>query len=254
MDSKESGLIRDSVVFYRSFYEAIRELPPEQFKACVTAILNYGLDGNTPTTNGIEKTVFALVKPQIDANNKRYENGAKGGRPSTLKNQSITEEKPNQNQDITKPKPSDNQTITKTKPNNNQSITKPEPNVNVNDNVNIKKKDTNVSKEKASRFCPPTTQEVSDYCQEKGYNVDCERFIDYYTSNGWMVGKNKMKDWKACVRNWSRTDSGKRLDFAAKPQRKELAAEVQKSKFRNFEERAYTSEQYNALLGLQAGT
>ena len=42
------------------------------------------------------------------------------------------------------------------------------------------------------------------YCQERGNNVDAQRFIDYYTANGWLVGKNKMKDWKACVRTWEK--------------------------------------------------
>ena len=56
------------------------------------------------------------------------------------------------------------------------------------------------------RFTPPTKQDVMDYCQEKGYtDVDVERFMNYYISNGWMVGKNKMKDWKAAVRTWERT-------------------------------------------------
>lgn len=53
-----------------------------------------------------------------------------------------------------------------------------------------------------TRFAPPTVQEVKAYCNEKGYPVDAERFVDYYTSNGWMVGRNKMKDWKAAVRTW----------------------------------------------------
>ena len=64
--------MRDSVVFYRSFYEAIRMLPPEQFKASALAILEYGLDGKEPDTDGIERTVFCMAKPQIDANNRRY--------------------------------------------------------------------------------------------------------------------------------------------------------------------------------------
>lgn len=71
-----------------------------------------------------------------------------------------------------------------------------------------KKKDTNVSKEKAKRFSPPTIDDIKAYCLEKGYNVDAERFADYYNSNGWMVGRNKMKDWKATVRNWSRNSQG----------------------------------------------
>ena len=55
------------------------------------------------------------------------------------------------------------------------------------------------------RFVPPTLEEVQAYCAERNNNVDPQRFIDHYTSNGWMVGKNKMKDWKAAIRTWERT-------------------------------------------------
>lgn len=54
-----------------------------------------------------------------------------------------------------------------------------------------------------SRFSPPTVDEVRAYCAEKGYTLDADRFVDYYTSNGWKVGRNPMKDWKAAVRNWN---------------------------------------------------
>ena len=60
-----------------------------------------------------------------------------------------------------------------------------------------------------SRFTPPTLQEVTDYCNERNNSVSPERFIDFYTSKGWMVGKNKMKDWKAAVRTWEK-DSPKK--------------------------------------------
>ena len=56
------------------------------------------------------------------------------------------------------------------------------------------------------RFIQPTIEEVKAYCQERKNNVDAERFVDYYNSNGWMVGKNKMKDWKAAVRTWERNN------------------------------------------------
>lgn len=56
------------------------------------------------------------------------------------------------------------------------------------------------------RFIPPTVDEVKAYCTEKGYAVDPERFVDFYTSNGWRVGKNPMKDWKAAVRTWNRKE------------------------------------------------
>lgn len=62
------------------------------------------------------------------------------------------------------------------------------------------------SKGKAKRFTPPAREDVQAYIVENGYSVDAERFIDYYTANGWKVGKSTMKDWKAAVRNWNRRD------------------------------------------------
>ena len=60
---------------------------------------------------------------------------------------------------------------------------------------------------RAARFTPPTVDEVRDYCQELGNSVDPERFVDFYASKGWLVGKTKMKDWRAAVRSWGRSDS-----------------------------------------------
>ena len=56
-----------------------------------------------------------------------------------------------------------------------------------------------------ARFTPPSIEEVADYCQERGNGVDAARFVDFYSSKGWMVGKSRMKDWKAAVRNWERS-------------------------------------------------
>jgi len=74
---------------------------------------------------------------------------------------------------------------------------------NIIDNIedNNKEKETKVSKKK-SGFQKPTIEELSSYILEKGYHFDAERFHAYYESNGWMVGKNKMKDWKAACRTW----------------------------------------------------
>ena len=56
-------------------------------------------------------------------------------------------------------------------------------------------------------FVPPTLEEVQKYCTERGNKIDPERFVDHYTANGWMVGnKNSMKDWKAAVRNWEKSE------------------------------------------------
>lgn len=55
---------------------------------------------------------------------------------------------------------------------------------------------------RAARFTPPTVDDVAAYVSEKGYHVNAERFVSFYQQKGWMVGKNRMKDWKAAVRNW----------------------------------------------------
>lgn len=59
------------------------------------------------------------------------------------------------------------------------------------------------------RFKPPTVEEVAAYCRERGNNVDPQQFVDHYESNGWMRGKTKIKDWRACVRTWERDSNGK---------------------------------------------
>ena len=61
---------------------------------------------------------------------------------------------------------------------------------------------------KSNRFIPPTLEEVAAYCQERHNRVDAGRFVDFYTAKGWMVGKNKMKDWKSAVRTWERNSNG----------------------------------------------
>lgn len=66
------------------------------------------------------------------------------------------------------------------------------------------------------RFTPPTVDEVRAYCYERGNGIDPQRFVDYYTSNGWMVGKNKMKDWKAAVRTWEKKEAPKAQSAARK--------------------------------------
>ena len=61
----------------------------------------------------------------------------------------------------------------------------------------------------SSRFIPPTVEEVQTYISENMYTIDAQKFVDYYTSNGWIVGKTKMKDWKATVRGWERREQEK---------------------------------------------
>ena len=217
---------RDSVVFYRSFYEAVKELEPTQQAEVYNAVFEFGLNGIEPQISGIAKSIFTLIKPQILANNARYFNGQKGGRPrrddeekgenddetdaekEPKSKQTKTKQKPKQNQDKTKPEPKDIQTETKPKPNENVNDNVNE-NVNVNGKGNVKEKDgvegktiSATSRGTHTRFAKPTIEDIAAYCAERGNNVDAQRFYDFYESKGWLVGRTPMKDWKACVRGW----------------------------------------------------
>jgi hypothetical protein len=72
---------------------------------------------------------------------------------------------------------------------------------------------------KNKNFTPPTLQEVKNYCQERNNTVNPEKWISHYQSNGWKVGKNSMKDWKAAVRTWEGNSfESKPTQFANKDQ------------------------------------
>ncbi len=71
-------------------------------------------------------------------------------------------------------------------------------------------KNTRIQENKKYIFTAPSVADVREYCRERNNNVDAEQFVDFYSSKGWMVGKNKMKDWKAAVRNWEKRDRQER--------------------------------------------
>lgn len=116
--------MRDSVVFYRSFYDAIKNIPEADQLKVYTAIMEYAMNDEQPEIDGIALAIFLLVKPQIDANNKRYENGKK----AKVK-----------------------QAVSKSEASCKQNTSKSEANVNVNvnenekENVNVKEKDKTYS-------------------------------------------------------------------------------------------------------------
>jgi len=107
--------MRDSFIFYKSFYDSIKELDPKDQVQIYNAIFKYQFEEEEIELNGVCKSIFILIIPQLEANNKRYENGKKGGAP-----------KGNQNAKKT----------TKKQPKNNQKQPNVNVNVNVNDNVN----------------------------------------------------------------------------------------------------------------------
>jgi predicted phage replisome organizer len=92
-------------------------------------------------------------------------------------------------------------------------------------------KEKDKSSKKRQRFTPPTLDEVSAYCKERGNKVDPQKWWDFYASKGWKVGNNPMKDWQASVRTWEREDNSKRSTAKADPR----AAQ-------NYSQRTYTND------------
>lgn len=163
--------MRESFIFYRSFYESIKELESDIQSEIYNAIMEYQFNGKEVKLSGVSKSIFTLIKPQLEANNIRYKNGKKGGRPKT-----------------------------ELKPNNNQKETEMKPNENENVNVN-----ENDIKENTKRkiFKPPTLEEVEDYCKQRNSPVDAKAFYEYFETGGWVDSKgNKVKNWKQKIITW----------------------------------------------------
>ena len=199
------------MVFYRSFYDAIKELPNEEFAKCARAILSYGIEGKEPEENGIAKSIFIMARPQIDANNKRYENGSKGGRPRKQNDE-----------------------------NKNQSETKVKPNVN--DNVNVN--DNNIIICPEAKIAPASTFLLVDGTEYEIMENDVVEYEQLYPGIDVRQELRNIKGWCAANPRNRKTRSGakrflnswlSRTQNSARPQRQETKV----NQFCNFEQRSY---------------
>ena len=168
---------KKSFILYCDQQGVFNKLPDEIAGKLIKHIFAYVNDENPPCDDLLLSIAFEPIKTQLKRDLLKYEdyidkqsvNGSKGGRPKkaneTQKTQAFFEE----------PKKADNVIVI------------------VNDNENeISKKG----------FVKPTIEDVKTYMKEQGMNDISERWMSHYESNGWLVGKNKMKDWKASVRTW----------------------------------------------------
>lgn len=196
----------DSFVFYKSFYDAAAVLQPEDRLAFYDALAEYAICGEDPEpATPVAKAMFLMAKPQVDANERRREDGKKGGRPS--------KEKPmvSENAEIEKPMVSENAENEKPMVYENDESEKPNVNVNANANANEKKK-------RVVRSAPPTLEEVTEYCKERANSIDPEAFIAYYESQNWKKANGQpVYDWKGCIRTWEKREKTKPAREPPKP-------------------------------------
>ena len=215
-----SGKEKNSMIFYYDWLNLFEDFSNDEIIKLIYAAVDYDRSGVLPAFEDRSmRSVFKALQNTIDINNKKYAEivekrraaGRKGGAPvgntNALKQANDSENK--QNNQMLKKQAKQPDTVTVT------DIYKKE---------NIKEK----------KFTPPSADDVKAYCSERNNFVDAQQFVDFYTAKNWMIGKNKMKDWKAAVRTWERKDKETRT------------APVQKSKpvtmFNNFQQRTYDFE------------
>ena len=199
---------RKQFTWYRSYYDALKELPAEEFRDIVLAVCAYALDGEEPELSGVARSIFTLIRPTLEVGRSRAENRSRAEQTS------ISAEQTGNRPEQTKNKPEQTQNKRKQTENKTEQTRKEKE----------KEKEREKESENDSycsppppsgpkRFVPPTLAEVQSYVAERQSPVDPQGFIDFYASKGWMVGKTPMKDWKAACRNaetwerWSRTEA-----------------------------------------------
>lgn len=195
-------MARPGVMFYFDIRPCIKRLTLEEKGQLFEAVLDYAECGTEPEFDGVLGIAWDFIQPKLDKDGERYETQIEQKQYAVfvreIKKQGGT------------PVPfAEWRALTDTERNRLLSAdTGCYPTTTTTSTSTTTTAPTTEDKSRADkpptrpRFNPPTVKEVKAYCTEKGYGVDPQRFVDYYTSNGWMVGKNHMKDWKAAVRTW----------------------------------------------------
>lgn len=192
---------KNSFVIYTDCLEQLEVIPDAERGVLFLEVLKYARTGVVPTIeNPFLKALFLGFKNQIDRDTAKYDEvckkRAESGRQGGIKKAENLANATKCYQMLpsaTKSK----QNLANVADNDNESD---------NDNDNVNDIDIKKNKGKTSRFTPPTLQEVENYIKEKGYSVDAEAFIAFYDSNGWLVGKNKMKSWESAVTTWAKRE------------------------------------------------
>ena len=220
--------MKDTFILKAKYGSIINRLSDKQAGVLFKMLFNYVENGaNAGSTDERVDMAFEFIKMDLDAFSESYqkkveankENGKRGGNPNFVKGKSNPYYKGKDNPNITE----DNPTLPK--------ITEDNPNDNDNDNDNDisflekkkQKSDVAVSdlenensespidtiqtpKEQSGggrkKFTIPTPEEVQAYCDERKNGISGQQFCDFYSSKGWKIGKEPMKDWKAAVRTW----------------------------------------------------
>ena len=186
---------QETLVLFPDLFEGTAKLTDAQFGALIRGVFRYRFEDQLPEfTDPMVDMAFAFMKPQID----RYRQICQTNRENRQISTNSPKEDTVQGNATESQETEENPTHTHT---HNHTHTQ-------NHTQNHTHTQSHTQKEKGAakppgKNIPPTLEEVKQYCQKRSICIDPQRFIDYYTANGWMVGRTKMKDWHAALRTWN---------------------------------------------------
>lgn len=176
-------MAREYFCAYHSYIKQCKGLSDSELGRLFRALLEYSASGKVPELNGRESVAFDFMSANIDRDAESYKDTCNRNRENISKRYERIRA---------------NTTVYETYQEKEEEKEKEEL---------LKKDISNEISKKSTRqkkFAPPTVEEVAAYCLERKNKVDAAYFVDHYTSNGWKVGKQNMKDWKAAVRTWEK--------------------------------------------------
>lgn len=179
-------MARDGFVVYHELIDFLTPYGDAERGRIFTAMLTYSMTGESPGLSGNERFIWPAIKSKIDRDKQAYDERCETNRNNRQRSLTNVDE-PERNAPTGTRTRTRTRTETGTRTNNNTGDT---------------------------RFVPPDVEEVKAYCLERGNSVDAQSFVDFYSSKGWMIGKNKMKDWKAAVRTWERSKGKNKNDLS----------------------------------------
>lgn len=196
-----------NLILYPSQWAALQQLDDQQLGRVMRQAFGYAFDEVEPEN---KEVAFLFLKAQIDVDAEKYEDKCQQSRDAArsrwiqkdanecdrIRTDATAYGRTKRNADYAKEKE-------KEKDNNNEK-----------EKENIEKNTSSFGvSTKKEGFKKPSPAEVHDYVTAQGYSWDSSSFYDYYESNGWKVGKNTMKDWRAAVRNWNRQEQAKAQQY-----------------------------------------
>lgn len=175
--------MRESFILYTDIIKHVERLTLEQRGSLFTAILMYEFDGDLPEMDSVTEMCFSFIQASLDREAKKYDAKIEKRRAAAEARWMQEHANDANASDALQTDANDGVPVPAPLP---APAPAPSP----------------VPSKNNKRFVPPTLDEVKDYIWEKGYHFDAESFLAFYESNGWKVGRNPMKSWKAACATW----------------------------------------------------